>query len=116
MNENTPKSLSSELETGNAEKPLASMSAKIISLILALLVMVLSGGQQYLISRGGIPEAIGGSIGALLFPLISIAVFQIWKRFRNQKSRYTIFLWVVSVICVSYFVQLFQLLAKITNA
>jgi hypothetical protein len=116
MNENTSKSPNSEIETGNAEKPLASTVVKIISFILALLVMALSGGQQYLISRGGIPEAIGGSIGALLFPLFFIAVFQIWKRFRNQKSRYTIFLWVVSVICVSYFVQFLQLLAKITNA
>ncbi|MFZ6874142.1 hypothetical protein ACO0LF_18950 [Undibacterium sp. Di27W] len=115
MIESTYKSSATKSEKENAEAQMAPKADKILALFLTFIAMVLSGGRQYWESHGGIPEAIGGGIGGLLMSLIPVGLCQIRSKFRNEKSRYKIFLWSVSIVCtlsVVGFLQLFMLTNK----
>ncbi|WP_323813109.1 hypothetical protein [Cellvibrio sp. NN19] len=71
----------------------ASSLLKISCIVLAMLLMLCGGFQQFVASGGRFPEAIGGAMGGIIWPLLVVALFQIGKGFRNQKSRYKIFMW-----------------------
>ena len=75
----------------------ASPLLKITSFGLALLLMLCSGLQQFIATGGRLPETIGGAVGGIIWPLLVVALFQIGKGFRNEKSRYKIFMWTALV-------------------
>jgi hypothetical protein len=101
---------SSEVESAeNVTKPKASFLLKLIAILLAVIGGFLSGLFQF-IQVGSIPFAVGGAIGGALFwPFVLVGLFQIGKRFRNQRSRYKIFLWtqVVVVIAMTFNIVLY---------
>lgn len=78
----------------------ASTLLKSTCVVLAVLLMLLSGMQQFFASGGRIPESIGGAVGGIIWPLIVVGLFQIGKGFRNEKSRYKIFMWTGFVLLV----------------
>ena len=71
----------------------ASILLKATSFSLAVLLMLCSGLQQFVATGGRLPETIGGAVGGIIWPLLVVALFQLGKGFRNQKSRYKIFMW-----------------------
>lgn len=100
----------------NIPSPKASTPLKIISFSLAVALATLFGIQQYIVSGGGIPEAIGGSVGGVIWPLAVVMLFQIGKRFRNQNSRHKIFVLTAAFILVAMIFRFISLAAKIAAA
>lgn len=49
----------------------------------------------------GWDSAIGISLGSLIPALVVVAVFQLWRRFRNRRSRWNIYATTQSVILIS---------------
>ena len=102
MENNTERQIEkSELQIdSNGENKLkASLGLKILATILTLIL----GGTSFLkllAQTENIIIAFGGFFGAIIWPLLCIGVFQIGKKFRNQKSRYTIYSWAGSVMVV----------------
>lgn len=97
MNEEIYKAPESNIDTGVVTQK-ASTSLKIISFCLAAALMVFGAIQQFIASGGRIPESIGGAVGGVFWPLIVVALFQMGKGFRNQKSRYKVFMWTASIV------------------
>ncbi len=71
----------------------ASILLKIFTVVFALPNMAAGYLQQYVESNGNQPQAIGGACGALFFAGFIVLLFQVSSRFRNQRSRYKIFMW-----------------------
>jgi len=90
----------------------ASAILKLFCVFLALTLIFLGAIHQYIESGGRMPETVGGAIGGVIWPLFVVGIFQIWKRFRNQKSRYKIFMWTALVILVSMLLTFISLLAS----
>ena len=92
MNNDVYSSPAANLVT-EAPSEKASRLLKVTCFSLAALLMLCSGLQQFVASGGRLPEAIGGAVGGVIWPLLVVALFQLGKGFRNQKSRYKIFMW-----------------------
>ncbi len=66
-------------------------------------------GMRAGIGEGGrIGELIGQSIGVIVMALMAVAIFQIFKRFRNQRSRWKIYSWTIFIVCLSNLIRLAQ--------
>ncbi len=53
-------------------------------------------------------EIILYSLGAILMPILVVALFQLFKKFRNNSSRLTIFLWISFFVFVEKVYLLFM--------
>lgn len=71
------------------------VAAAIISSLLLGVIGLLESAE-----RGG-GSAIGIFIGSLLPGLVIVAVFQLWRRFRNRRSRWNVYATTQCVILIS---------------
>lgn len=95
-----------------AEKPQASWLLKTGTVMTTIFTAVVGNWAPLLMAFMGnkihsleIAEIIGGVIGLIFFPMIVVLLFQIGKRFRNPRSRWSIYL----------YTSLFLLFTKIVN-
>lgn len=71
----------------------ASLLLKTFTFVFTIPNMAAGYFQQYTASSGNHAQAIGGVFGTLMFAGIIVLLFQMGSRFRNQRSRYKIFMW-----------------------
>jgi len=64
-------------------------------------------------SNGRIGELFGHSIGVIVFGLIIVAFFQLFKRYRNQSSRWKIYCWSVIILSLISIGNLIQGIAPV---
>lgn len=96
--------------------PRAKKTTIAISLVFTLLNMIIAPsvmGSRFNSQRWG--EFVGTLIGPIVFGLLVVAFFQLFKRFRNNRSRWKIYGWTVAVLLVSNLVQLAQKIATASN-
>ena len=80
------------------KKTKASRPLKIVTLVLVLIQLLLAIFRAEL---EGISNAIPYGIGTLLSPFFIILLLQLFKRFRNQRSRYIIYCIVIMLVISS---------------
>lgn len=69
------------------------------------------------VGQGGrIGELIGQSIGVIIFGLLVVALFQLFKRFRNQRSRWKIYCWSVFIAILGQVGNLVQAVAPVAGS
>ncbi len=82
-----------------------------IAMIMTVLGVMLGYAQGVIagIGEGGrIGELIGQSIGVIILALLVVAIFQLFKRFRNQRSRWKIYSWTIFIVCLSNIIRYVQ--------
>ena len=88
------KTPASNLKLASEDKTVnASFWLKVFTVIFTLPNMAAGYYEQYIESSGNQSQAIGGAFGTCMFAGLIVLLFQIGSRFRNQKSRYKIFMW-----------------------
>ena len=88
----------------------AGLLVKVFCVILTLLTMLIGFSKESL--RSGEPGvAVGGALAAIIWGLIIVGLFQIGKSYRNQRSRYKIYLWCQIIFFIT---QLFALVKIVT--
>lgn len=87
----------------------ASILLKISCIVLTLLTMLAAVFKALALeSQAG--EVVGSALGTIIWGLIIVGIFQIWKKFRNQKSRYKIYLWCQIVFFITQIMALIKAL------
>lgn len=82
-----------------------------IAIILTFIGVFLGfvGGLSRGIGKDGrTGELVGHSLGVIIMALICVVLFQLLKRFRNQRSRWKIYCWSIAVISLSTVVTTIQ--------
>lgn len=83
-----------------------------LSLLLALVLGVLNGqisGQ--VLNERRIGQIVGATFAPIIVSFLIVAFFQIFKKFRNRRSRWKIYCWSLVVVCVSTLAQILQHIA-----
>jgi len=91
----------------------------IIAIVLTLLGVApgyLMGVSKGIGQGGRIGELIGQSIGVVVMAFLVVAIFQIFKRFRNQRSRWKIYCWSIFIVCFSSTLRFLQDLVPISTS
>ena len=98
------------------DAPRAKKTTIAIALLFTLLNMVIAPavmGTRFNSQRWG--EFVGTLIGPIIFGLLVVALFQLFKKFRNHRSRWKIYGWTVALLLISNLVQLAQRIAPSSN-
>jgi hypothetical protein len=98
-------------KTQRASKLTIAMSFAItlLNIIIAPAVM----GSGFDSQRWG--EFVGTLIGPVVFGLLVVVSFQLFKKFRNHRSRWKIYCWTVAVLFISNFARLAQTIVPSSN-
>ena len=108
----------------NAEQtpPQDSVKSRRVSKLVVFLAIVLTALGVFLSwaaasRKGMLPfggEMTGYTLAPIIFGMIFVAIFQLFKRFRNQHSRWKTYCWVLFLSSLGSISNLFQELAAIS--
>ena len=98
-------------KTQRANILVISMSAvfTFLNIIIAPAVM----GIKFNGERWG--EFVGTLIGPMVFGLLVVVFFQIFKKFRNHRSRWKIYCWTLAILLISNLARLAQTIVPPSN-
>ncbi len=89
-------------------QPKASMGVKISAITIPIIAFAVQNWFVITVALWGakihpvqIAQMVGSVIGVLLFPMLFVLLFQIGKRFRTPRRRWSIFMWVSLLLLVS---------------
>lgn len=100
----------SPLASNDQQQPRnAGLFLKLSCIALTVLTMLVAAFKA-LALESQIGEIVGYALGPIIWGIIIVGLFQIGKRFRNQKSRYKIYLWCQIVFFVTQTIELVKLL------
>lgn len=96
----------SQLDSGKEnQSSKAGLLIKVFCVILTLLTMLIGFSKESL-RTNELGVAVGGALATIIWGLIIVGLFQIGKSYRNQRSRYKIYLWCQIIFFIT---QLFAL-------
>lgn len=114
MNENVYSTPNSQLDTRNEQPPpKAGTLVKVSCAILTLLTMLIGFSKESLrTAEPGV--AVGGALATIIWGLIIVGLFQIGKSYRNQRSRYKIYLWCQIIFFITQLFALIKIVAAMS--